>query len=294
MVKRAAVAVLTILLLVFAVASGTASASPSQQAGQSLTVERSEDRLSATATWTPSQGAENQFFIYVGKLLLGEADAYGIGLHFDSYRELQLTGDEDSLDISGLDPSREYIYAVARADMGSDGKWVWSDWDIVGNILPPPGSASMDRDALVALYNATDGANWRENANWLSDAPVGEWHGVETDSDGRVIEVSLWLNNLNGELPSELGGLAKLERLNLPLNRLNGEIPSGLGSLSSLEELILIGNALSGEIPVELGGLLNLEKLYLSVGSQFTGCIPSALRNVADNDLSELGLEFCD
>ncbi|MYA61751.1 MAG: hypothetical protein F4X94_04170 [Dehalococcoidia bacterium] len=107
------------------------------------------------------------------------------------------------------------------------------------------------------------------------------------------MEVSLWLNKLEGELPSELGNLAKLERLSLPLNSLSGDVPSELGMLSNLKELILIGNRLTGEIPVELGGLTNLEKLYLSVGNQFTGCIPSALQNVAVNDLSELGLPFC-
>ena len=35
-----------------------------------------------------------------------------------------------------------------------------------------------DRAALVALYNATDGPNWVDNTNWLTDAPLGEWYGV--------------------------------------------------------------------------------------------------------------------
>ena len=48
------------------------------------------------------------------------------------------------------------------------------------------GSAETDREALVALYNATDGENWDRSANWLSDAPLGEWEGVNTDGDGRV------------------------------------------------------------------------------------------------------------
>ena len=43
------------------------------------------------------------------------------------------------------------------------------------------GSAETDREALVALYNATDGANWPRNENWLSDVPLGEWQGVTTD-----------------------------------------------------------------------------------------------------------------
>ena len=62
---------------------------------------------------------------------------------------------------------------------------------------PAHGHAS-DRAGLVALYNATDGLNWRENTNWLSDAPIGEWHGVTTGPNGRVIELSLHSNELRG------------------------------------------------------------------------------------------------
>ena len=38
---------------------------------------------------------------------------------------------------------------------------------------PPAASGSVetDREALVILYNATDGENWDGSANWLSDAP---------------------------------------------------------------------------------------------------------------------------
>lgn len=31
---------------------------------------------------------------------------------------------------------------------------------------------ASDRAALVALYNATDGANWDDNDDWLSDEPL--------------------------------------------------------------------------------------------------------------------------
>lgn len=281
------------LLLLFAVASGIVSAAPNQQRVQSLVVERSEDRQSATATWTPIPGAEHQFFVYFGMALLGEKDVTGLGIHLGTYKEVILTGSDDSLAISELDPRREYSYAVARADRDSEGSWVWSGWAVVGSIRPSPTTSVTDREALVALYNATGGANWRDSANWLSDAPLDDWYGVKTDSDGRVVEISLWANNLRGQIPSDLGNLARLERLNLFMNRLNGEIPSELGMLSNLEELILMGNQLTGQIPSELGGLLNMRKLLLSAVNQFTGCIPSALRNVAENDLSELELQFC-
>ena len=117
----------------------------------------------------------------------------------------------------------------------------------------------MDREALVALYNATDGPNWENNGKWLSDAPIGEWYGVTTDGSGRVIGLELWDNRLSGEIPPELGSLSRLDSLYLSSNQLGGEIPAELGSLANLEWLILDDNQLSGEIPPELGSLANLD-----------------------------------
>ena len=45
-----------------------------------------------------------------------------------------------------------------------------------------PTSAETDREALVALYNSTDGPNWDDAQNWLSDRPLREWNGVDTES----------------------------------------------------------------------------------------------------------------
>ena len=73
--------------------------------------------------------------------------------------------------------------------------------------------ANVDREALIALYEATGGPNWNNNENWLSPVKIGEWYGVTTDANGRVIALNLGGNNLIGELPSELGSLATLEEL---------------------------------------------------------------------------------
>ena len=86
------------------------------------------------------------------------------------------------------------------------------------------GSAETDREALVALYNATDGENWDESENWLSDAPLGEWEGVTTNDDGRVTKLELRANALSGEIPPELGSLPyltleKIEKLRRPRRR---------------------------------------------------------------------------
>ena len=60
-------------------------------------------------------------------------------------------------------------------------------------------SPETDREALVALYYTTDGLNWTVNDNWLSDLPIGTWHGVTTDTDGRVSKLDLGENELKGK-----------------------------------------------------------------------------------------------
>ena len=137
-----------------------------------------------------------------------------------------------------------------------------------------------DKAALEALYNATGGDNWSNNKNWLSDEPVGSWHGV-TLTNGRVARLSLESNDLTGALPTQLGNLANLVYLNLSLNQLTGPIPSQLGNLANLESLLLSNNRLTGSIPVELGNLANLEILKLS-RNRLTGFVPVELGNLAN------------
>ena len=152
------------------------------------------------------------------------------------------------------------------------------------------GSVETDREALVILYNATDGENWDNSENWLSDAPLGEWLDVTTDDDGRVTELRLNNNELSGEIPPELGSLS-LQILSLRANGLVGEIPPELGSLSNLELLALSDNELSWEIPPELGNLSNLDKLFLD-NSDLSGCVPSSLEDqLTSSDLG--GLPYC-
>ena len=153
--------------------------------------------------------------------------------------------------------------------------------------LPSPRPHAGDRAALVALYDATGGSNWVRSGGWGSDAPIDEWHGVSADGGGRVVGLNLPRNGLAGEIPQQLGSLARLRFLNLIGNQLSGEIPEELGNLTSLEQLGLGDNQLRGEIPSELGSLANLTELSLS-GNELKGKIPSELGNLAG--LTSLGL----
>ena len=93
---------------------------------------------------------------------------------------------------------------------------------------PPAYTADTDREALIAFYNATGGANWQKNEWWLGVLPMDEWQGVATNKEGRVISLSLSRNQLSGEIPPELGRLSWLKGLGLWGNQLSGAIPPGL------------------------------------------------------------------
>ena len=161
----------------------------------------------------------------------------------------------------------------------------WLQSTIIEVPLPPetatiPASPQSERDALVALYNATDGGHWQQRRNWVSDAPLGAWHGVTIDSNGRVTELDLSDNGLRGNIPAELASLEKLEALYLNDNQLSGEIPPELGKLSNLVRLLLAGNELSGGIPAELGDPPSLELLLLG-DNKLDGKIPPDLGKLA-------------
>ena len=159
-----------------------------------------------------------------------------------------------------------------------------------------------EREALIALYNATDGPNWVNNTNWCSDKPLSEWYGVYTVwGTGYVVGLDLVENGLNGALPDELSNLKYLETLLIQesnghithldpifdLSRLETlffglgslwsdyelvkdwmiAIPAGIAKLKNLNNLSVSG--INADLPEELFEMENLK--YLSLGFFCTG-----------------------
>ena len=175
----------------------------------------------------------------------------------------------------GLTAGTTYFYQVrALGAGGAEGPWS-------ARVSASPIGALSDRAALVALYNAAAGANWKNKTNWLTRAPLSDWYGVVTDDRGRVTELNLTGNQLSGTIPPALGNLTSLTVLDLHSNQLSGTVPSQLGKLANLTVLSLDNNRLSGEIPSQLGALTNLARLYLS-RNQLSGTVPSTLGNPAN------------
>ena len=142
---------------------------------------------------------------------------------------------------------------------------------------------AAEREALIALYNSTEGDSWNNNTGWLG--AVGTecgWFGVtcvdfDTGADiDNIVSIILSNNQLIGTIPSELGQLTKLNILALSMNQLTGDIPGEIGQLIQLYYLFLPDNQLTGGIPKEIGQLINLE--YLSLyRNKLTGDIPKEI-----------------
>ncbi len=121
-----------------------------------------------------------------------------------------------------------------------------------------------DSLALVAFYNAMDGPNWTNNANWLT-GPLNTWHGVTIDIfTNRVYALEQLDNGLNGTIPPEIGNLDSLRVLHLIGQGLHGTIPATIGDMVSLELLLIYNTQISGALPNEVTSLAtNLNVIYL-------------------------------
>lgn len=149
-----------------------------------------------------------------------------------------------------------------------------------------------ERQALIAIYEATHGGTWVLNTNWCTTfpcpleaptfappgsecytgAPGDGWYGVVCNRDKtHVVAVNLSANHLTGSLPA-VAALTALESFDVGNNELAGTIPD-LHSLASLQSFSVSANHLSGPIP-PLAGLTAL-RAFLASNNELTGTIPS-------------------
>ncbi len=136
--------------------------------------------------------------------------------------------------------------------------------------------ALSDKEILVKLYEATHGAQWK--LKWDLSQPMTSWAGVKVVNN-QVVALDLQDNNLEGQIPNELGDLKNLQELNLHKNHLSGSIPASLGNLTALRVLDLSFNSLSETIPASICDLTNLKTLELYM-NRLTGELPSAIGNL--------------
>ena len=111
---------------------------------------------------------------------------------------------------------------------------------------PPPSHTTADRRSRR-----------RVGENWLTEAPLDEWRGVEMDDRGGVAGLDLCASNLRGTLPAELGSMMRRIRgcLSAALVTVAGSFGCGHGGTP--ETWSMEADSLSGGIPSETGRLSN-------------------------------------
>src|SRR3990167_9472630 len=97
----------------------------------------------------------------------------------------------------------------------------------LGGGFVPSDVPQSEADALITLYNATNGPSWTNKTNWLTSSVVGSWYGI-TVSGGHVTQISLYNNNLNGSVATfQPGNLPNMTLLYLySMSTMSGDISS--------------------------------------------------------------------
>ncbi|TYI74741.1 hypothetical protein E1A91_D07G224900v1, partial [Gossypium mustelinum] len=145
------------------------------------------------------------------------------------------------------------------------------------------------KDSFILNHSASgDTLAYPKVSSWKLEGQVGgdccSWDGIECDDNtGHVIGLDLSSSFLYGSINSNnsLFQLHHLRRLNLSYNNFNhSEIPSAIGNLTRLSRLDLSWSGFTGQIPYEVLQLSNLVILDLSGN-------PLELRNPSLKSLSE-------
>lgn len=134
------------------------------------------------------------------------------------------------------------------------------------------------KEALIALYNATDGDNWNFRDNWLSEAPVTSWFGVN----------KVGLNGYGPICGYESGSpiygnyvialsANKFTSGHSVSSRLHGQLPPEFAKLMTaphglhlMNNYWLSSNRLYGDIPEEVKNHPNWPEIGWSVIAQLT------------------------
>lgn len=150
---------------------------------------------------------------------------------------------------------------------------------------------SINREALIAFYQAGHGDQWIRKDNWCSDLPLDQWYGITLNEKKQVEAIELPYNDVSGDLSELLEPLYALPSLkilrlldNYPIT---GTIPTSIKNLKAIEELLIESSYLEGSIPEEIGEMTQLTSLYLrgwcnTTVKGLSGNLPASLKNLVN------------
>ena len=110
--------------------------------------------------------------------------------------------------------------------------------------------ALINRCVLIDFYEAMGGPNWKRNDNWLTDAPLSKWYGLNWNKEiydeyygqNSYESYDRYEDHYYARRESLLGPLWRrpatgddVRKLDLEFNNLKGKIPPELGYIAGLE-----------------------------------------------------------
>jgi len=172
----------------------------------------------------------------------------------------------EGVDLAALNDNTSPQYKALKFIADSDGMQLSHDDPLL-----------LQRYSLATFYYSTNGQNWKDSTNWLSDKELEWWKGVGTDENGVVNSIYLELNDLGGSIPDEIGFLTSIEWIKLRMNSIGGTIPSSIGRLTEIWRLELHHNDLTGSIPEEAFSDLTKLAIFRAYGNhKLTGHLTSS------------------
>ena len=217
----------------------------------------------------------------------GDLAATHVSAEGDTTRDVSATWSSGDTTVVSVDAGGR-VTAV-----GSGETEITATYDsITGTIAAVVALPENDRDVLEILHDRARGGGWIDATNWLTDEPLSEWAGVETDDSGRVVKLSLRDNNMRGPLHSSIGLLDRLVTLDLSRNWISGPILSEVGDLALLRDLTLSVNGFVGGLPSVLGSLDSLRNVSVAATS-LSGLVPASFEDLELESFLVGGTDLC-
>jgi len=192
-----------------------------------------------------SYGSQGQYIMLDGQLVASEPN---------NNLQLDVGGDHSSQ--TGIPTIGEYASVFWENNQNEGGfegiidrlrvSDIQKDWFLSHS---QDSTAINEREALIELFNQTNGNSWNNNNYWLGD-PGTEctWYGIICDDSNYVKAIHLFNNNLNGTIPNSIKNLKHLQSLLLHGNLLIGSIPKEILQIETLESITLNDNNFSNNI----------------------------------------------
>lgn len=134
---------------------------------------------------------------------------------------------------------------------------------------------TLDREWLVDLYTSTNGQNWFNNTDWISNKSHCEWYGVHCCSIFNMTMAHVnWTNSQNSsQLQSIVSKQTCINRLILSDNNLIGALPNYWPNSSVFTVISFDDNQLNSTIPPYSKLLSNLGLIEIRKNN-LTGTLP--------------------